>query len=67
MTLKSNSKFAKKSVNNKKCATKLNFFLSADFGVLSRDEFDLRVIFDQWPKLHLGSDVRPEIPILKGI
>ena len=27
----------------------------------------LRVIFDQWPKLHLGLDVRPEIPILKGL
>ena len=30
-------------------------------------EFDLRVIFDQWPKLHLGLDVRPEIPILRII
>ena len=27
----------------------------------------LRVIFDQWPKLYLGLDVRPEIPILKGL
>ena len=33
--------------------------MSADF------EFDLRVIFDQWQKLHLGLDVRPETPILK--
>ena len=30
-------------------------------------KFDLRVIFDQWPKLHLGLDVRPEIPILKDL
>ena len=40
-------------------------FLPADFGVLN--EFDLRIIFDQWSKLHLGLDVRPEIPILKGL
>ena len=26
-----------------------------------------RVIFDQWPKLKLGFDVRSEIPILKVI
>ena len=32
-----------------------------------RYEFDLRVIFDQWPKLHLGLDVWPKIPILKGL
>ena len=30
-------------------------------------EVQLRVIFDQWSKLHLGLDVRPEIPILKGL
>ena len=34
---------------------------------VKRYEFDLMVIFDQWPKLHLGLDVRPEIPILKGL
>ena len=34
---------------------------------VKRYEFDLRIIFDQWPKLHLGLDVRPEIPILKGL
>ena len=28
---------------------------------------NLNVIFDQWPKLHLGLDMRPEIPILKGL
>ena len=32
-----------------------------------RYENDLRVIFDQSPNLSLGLDVRPEIPILKGI
>ena len=42
--------------------------MSADFRVLlKRYEFDLSVIFDQWPKLHLGLDVRPEIPNLKGL
>ena len=30
-----------------------------------RYECDLRIIFDQWPKLHLGLGVRPEIPTLK--
>ena len=30
-------------------------------------ENDLRVIFDQWPKLSLGLDVRPEVLILKVI
>ena len=34
--------------------------MSADFGVLVRN------IFDQRPKLSLGLDVRPEIPILKA-
>ena len=43
-------------------------FLSAEFRVLVRDmKMTLRVIFDQWPKLSLGLDVRPEIPILKVI
>ena len=37
--------------------------LSADFGVLVRD-MKKGVIFDQ---LSLGLDVRPEIPILKGL
>ena len=81
-----------KNVNNKKCATKLNFFNENFFWKLQflkhlkhfllklcpffvswfwssvmSYEFDLRVIFDQWPKLHLGLDMRPEIPILKGL
>ena len=43
--------------------------LSTEFRVLIRDTYenDLRVIFDQWPKLNLGFDVEPEIPILKVI
>ena len=28
---------------------------------------DLRVIFDQWPKLYLGFDAEPEIRIFKFI
>ena len=32
-----------------------------------RCEDDLWVIFDQWPKLHLGFDAEPEIWILKVI
>ena len=32
-----------------------------------RYENELRVIFDQWPKLKLGFDVEPEIRILKVI
>ena len=43
------------------------FFVSWFWSFVKRYEFDLRVIFDQWPKLHLGLDVRPEIPILKGL
>jgi hypothetical protein len=31
-----------------------------------RYEKDVRVIFDQWPKLNLGFDVEPEILISKG-
>ena len=43
------------------------FFVTWFWSFVQRHEFDfLRVIFDQWPKLHLGLDVRPEIPILKG-
>ena len=30
-------------------------------------KFSKNVIFDHWPKLSLGLDVRPEIPILKVI
>ena len=43
--------------------------LSTEFRVLIRDTYenDLRVIFDQWPKLNLGFDVEPEIRILKVI
>ncbi len=43
------------------------FFVCWFWSFVKRYEFDLRVIFDQWPKLHLGLDVRPEIPILKGL
>ena len=43
------------------------FFVSWFWSFVKRYEFDLRVIFDQWPKLHLGLDVRPEITILKGL
>ena len=32
-----------------------------------RYEDDLRVIFDQWPKLHLGLDELSNQKILKGI
>jgi hypothetical protein len=32
-----------------------------------RYEDDLRVIFDQWPKLHLGLDALSNQKILKGI
>ena len=32
-----------------------------------RYENDLRVIFDQWQKLYIGLDVRPEILILIGL
>ena len=39
-------------------------FLSAEFRVLVRD---MKMTFDQWPKLNLGFDVQPEIPILKVI
>jgi hypothetical protein len=33
----------------------------------NRYEDDLRVIFDQWPKLHLGLDALSNQKILKGI
>jgi hypothetical protein len=46
----------------------MSIFLSADFGVLVRDmKMTLRINFDQWPKIYLGLDVQPEIPILKGL
>ena len=32
-----------------------------------KNEDDLRVIFDQWPKLHLGLDALSNQKILKGI
>ena len=32
-----------------------------------RYEDDLRVIFDQWPKLHLGLDAISNQKILKGV
>ena len=34
---------------------------------VKRYKDDLRVIFDQWPKLYLGFDVEPEIQISKVI
>ena len=43
------------------------FFVSWFWSFENKYENDLRVIFDQWPKLSLGLDVRPEIPILKVI
>ena len=43
------------------------FFVSWFWSFGKKYENDLRVIFDQWPKLSLGLDVRPEIPILKVI
>ena len=36
-----------------------------NFGKIYED--DLRVIFDQWPKLHLGLDALSNQKILKGI
>ena len=33
------------------------FFVSWFWGFVKRYEFDLMVIFDQWPKLHSGFDV----------
>ena len=35
--------------------------------VFKKCQYDLRVIFDQCPKLLLGLDVRPAIPNLKVI
>ena len=32
-----------------------------------RYEDDLRIIFDQWPKLHLGLDALSNQKILKGV
>ena len=43
------------------------FFVSWIQSFGKRYENDLRVIFDQWPKLNLGFDVEPEIWILKVI
>jgi hypothetical protein len=43
------------------------FFVSWFWSFGKKYENDLRVIFDQWPKLSLGLDMRPEIPILKVI
>ena len=43
------------------------FFVSWFWSFGKKYENDLRVIFDQWPKLSLGLDVRHEIPILKVI
>ena len=43
------------------------YFVSCFWSFGKKYENDLRVIFDQWPKLSLGLDVQPEIPILKVI
>ena len=43
------------------------FFVSWFWSFGKKYENDIRVIFDQWPKLSLGLNVRPEIPILKVI
>ena len=52
--------------------TVLNLFISTmvndtllNFGKRYQD--DLRVIFDQWPKLHLGLDAKNNQKILNGI
>ena len=34
---------------------------------VKRYEDDLRVSFDQWPKLHLGLDALSNLKILKGV
>ena len=34
---------------------------------VKRSEDDLRVIFDQWPKVHLGLDALSNQKILKGV
>ena len=43
------------------------FFVSWFWSFGKKYKNDLRVIFDQWPKLSLGLDVQPEIPILNVI
>ena len=43
------------------------FFVSWFWSFGKKYENDLDVIFDHWPKLSLALDVRPEIPILKGL
>ena len=45
--------------------SEINTIVALNFG--KRYEDNLRVIFDQWSKLHLGLDIRPEIPILNGL
>ena len=60
----------KKKISLKKFNLVAHFLLLTffeNFNFVKGYEFDLMVIFDQWPKLHLGLDVRPEIPILKGL
>jgi hypothetical protein len=49
---------------NKGISTMVNATV-LNFGKRYKD--DLRVIFDQWPKLHLGLDALSNQEILKGI
>ena len=43
------------------------FFVGWILSFGKRYENDVKVIFDQWPKMNLGFDVEPEIRILKVI
>ena len=55
----------KSALNALKIQFSGTFFVSDIF--LKRYEFDFMIIYDQWPKLHLGLDVPPEISVLKGL
>ena len=52
-------------IENLYAALWLIFSTLLNFG--KRYEDDLRVIFDQWPKLHLGLDALSDQKILNGI
>ena len=45
--------------------SEINTIVALNFG--KRYEDNLRVIFDQWPKLHLGLDALSNQKILNGI
>ena len=65
-----NSTLSLKNIILGACVLLLTFFENFIFWILSFGkiyENDLRVIFDQWPKLYLGFDVEPEIWVLKVI